>query len=46
VRLVRLLHLDDAEHDDPDTCPNVEVLALVVQSILIEDQEKKRIQYV
>jgi len=30
VRLVRLLHLDDAEHDDPETCPDVEVLPLLV----------------
>lgn len=31
VRFVRLVHLDDAEHDDEDSRPNVKVLSLVAR---------------
>jgi hypothetical protein len=32
VRLVRLAHLEDAEHDDEDSCPDVQVLSLVPEA--------------
>lgn len=31
VRLVRLVHLNDAEHNDEESCPDVKVLPLVAQ---------------